>query len=1278
MSTRGKKDDNSRLKDLRRQVSLLEDDLRARSDSEAVYRDAMTAEYAKAFEAGRTAATYEAWRDERVTQVAAAWVLGCVFVRFCEDNELIARPWLAGVGERLKDAEDHDAAFFAAHPEKNDRDWIIAAFEHLAGTNPAVAGLFDRAHNPLWEIMPSYEAATGLLKFWRRVDADGEIIHSFVDPDLDTRFLGDLYQDLSEHARKTYALLQTPVFVEEFILDLTLEPAVAEFGLDPVVEIRDGHGEIRELPAGLRTIDPACGSGHFLLGMFERLLAKWRDVDKASDDLTLIRRALNSVHGCDKNPFAVAVARFRLVVAVLKAAEEVPGKRRLDALREFPIHVAVGDSLLHGRDAGLEEDTLPEEDEEEAFLYRTEDVDDFMARCDLLGKGSYHVVVGNPPYITVKDKKEKENYAKTYFACTANYALSVPFAQRIFELAIRSGDDHHSGGFTGQITANSFMKREFGKILIESFFHGGEYKHRDSKGRLKKRQFHGVELTHIIDTSGAYIPGHGTPTVILAGRNHVARQLNPIRAVLGVRGQADQPADPATGRVWEAIRDQTGQADSESEWVTSVDAPRERFREFPWSLQGGGSHGVVTGLHAVRETDVSDHVRVIGRTTHTGADGAYFAAPGTWRRKGAHQTHIVPLVEGTVVRDWHLAAETEALFPYEEDLTADDNDKTTQRHLWLHRSHLRLRREPGGTHEEIGLTWYEWSRWHPERYNVPLGIAFPFVATHNHFVLDRGGKVFKQTAPVIKLPEGSSEDEHLALLGMLNSSTACFWLKQVCHDKGGQGVNEGFKSQEWERFYEFTGTKLQELPLPTQLPLPHARTLDALVQDLATHEPSAICRASTPPTRARLDVAHTAWTRAREQMIALQEELDWEVYHSYGLLTDAEKARLTAPCPEPTTIPHVKLGERAFEIVLARKQAAGELETAWFDRHGSTPVTEIPAHWPNWYRDIVQARIDTISARRDLALIERPECKRRWATDPWEKREKAALRTWLLDRCEDKSLWFHILNDFEQPRTLTIGQLADELEKRPDADAVLGTARLYATHLGKPNLTLTQVLADVVDAEHVPYLAAYRYKDTGLRKRAQWEAVWERQREEDRTGERLNIPVPPKYTSADFAKQSFWSNRGKLDVPKERFVSYPDANPDSDPTLLLGWAGWDQRDQATALLNLVSDRRKQQDWPTERLVPLLAGIVELMPWLRQWFGDVDEEWGEESAAEEFQSFLDGELASAQLTPAALTDWRPVKKTRTRKAATAMAAKTKQTRQARTQMAITTETVEDDE
>jgi uncharacterized protein DUF7008 len=48
--------------------------------------------------------------------------------------------------------------------------------------------------------------------------------------------------------------------------------------------------------------------------------------------------------------------------------------------------------------------------------------------------------------------------------------------------------------------------------------------------------------------------------------------------------------------------------------------------------------------------------------------------------------------------------------------------------------------------------------------------------------------------------------------------------------------------------------------------------------------------------------------------------------------------------------------------------------------------------------------------------------------------------------------------------------------------------------------------------------------------------------------------------SVDFLKSSYWRHRGKLDVPKERFVSYPGAGRDGDPSLLIGWAGWDHRE----------------------------------------------------------------------------------------------------------------------
>ena len=91
-------------------------------------------------------------------------------------------------------------------------------------------------------------------------------------------------------------------------------------------------------------------------------------------------------------------------------------------------------------------------------------------------------------------------------------------------------------------------------------------------------------------------------------------------------------------------------------------------------------------------------------------------------------------------------------------------------------------------------------------------------------------------------------------------------------------------------------------------------------------------------------------------MVALQEELDWLCYRLYGLMETIDRSPATTS--RTATRPGLKLGERAFEIALARQMAAGELQTSWFERHGSTPITEIPAHWPEAYRTLVERRID--------------------------------------------------------------------------------------------------------------------------------------------------------------------------------------------------------------------------------------------------------------------------------------------------------------------------------
>jgi hypothetical protein len=52
----------------------------------------------------------------------------------------------------------------------------------------------------LWTVSPSGQATKRLIAFWRERTADGDLLWDLADPDLSTRFLGDLYQDLSERA----------------------------------------------------------------------------------------------------------------------------------------------------------------------------------------------------------------------------------------------------------------------------------------------------------------------------------------------------------------------------------------------------------------------------------------------------------------------------------------------------------------------------------------------------------------------------------------------------------------------------------------------------------------------------------------------------------------------------------------------------------------------------------------------------------------------------------------------------------------------------------------------------------------------------------------------------------------------------------------------------------------------------------------------------------------------------------------------------------------------
>src|SRR5208282_3567155 len=185
------------------------------------------------------------------------------------------------------------------------------------------------------------------------------------------------------------------------------------------------------------------------------------------------------------------------------------------------------------------------------------------------------------------------------------------------------------------------------------------------------------------------------------------------------------------------------------------------------------------------------------------------------------------------VRDWSASTKLFAIFTYDVENTA-----RIEAALWPARRALETRATFQGVMADAGYRWFDYMQFTASPYKTPLSIPFAFVATHNHFVLDRGGKVFNRSAPVIKLST-SDADEHLWLIGILNSSAAYFWLKSVCYPKGGS-------SEPWENRFEFTTAAIGNVPVPSHSPLDLSRELDRLARDLVETRPLMILPLGMP------------------------------------------------------------------------------------------------------------------------------------------------------------------------------------------------------------------------------------------------------------------------------------------------------------------------------------------------------------------------------------------------------------------------------------------------
>jgi hypothetical protein len=631
------------------------------------------------------------WTDVLSRRAAVLWVLKTVYVRVLEDRGLLTLRRLVDPDPKVQELES-EKLFHHLAPNLGPTAYLAWVFRDLASPLGGLPELFSS--QPAEVVRPSDASSEELLKFWRQTNVDtSELIFRFDGEHFDGRLMGDLYQDLDPVVKERYALLQTPDFVLDLILNETLTPAIAEWGVEKV-----------------RVLDPACGSGHFLLAAFKRLVTGMHEKYPERPVPDVVADCLGRVVGIDLNDYACGLARARLVMTAL----ELAGEKDLKAATDHHPQVFWADALEQvERDPEAEQiDLFSGEPEKKPYAMLTRP--EVKARLRPLLNAGFEVVVGNPPYITEKDPtkrayhRERVGGRQRYISAARLYSLGSPFTERMFQLAV-------AGGWVGMITANSFMKREFGKALIE---------------KVLPRE----DLTKVVDTSGAYIPGHGTPTVLLFGRHRQPQDKN-VRVVMGKRGEPGIPSEPANGKVWCSILDGHSSQGYESEFVSVSDVPRRVLEEHPWSIGGGGAADLKSLLDSIAKVRLGEVCTSIGRTNVAGDDDAFvFESPSMLDRR-ALSAYGVTLVTGENARDWAISNAPCVVYPYKGlggEVVRLSDAKVLFEHFWPLRSLLRARSIFGQTLEEQGRAWHEHLEHYTSKFKVPRGICFGEVATHNH------------------------------------------------------------------------------------------------------------------------------------------------------------------------------------------------------------------------------------------------------------------------------------------------------------------------------------------------------------------------------------------------------------------------------------------------------------------------------------------------------------------------------------------------------------------
>ncbi len=263
---------------------------------------------------------------------------------------------------------------------------------------------------------------------------DFSIIESDVLGNIYEQYLGNILKSTPKRAKleesKTHRKEQGIYYTPSYIVDYIVKNTVGEFIKTHTPE------EIRNV----RILDPACGSGSFLIRAYRELENYWKQNSDFAQ-LTLdseefyskkVEILKNNIFGVDLDPKAVEIAQLNLLLQISEK------KQRLPLLQN---NIKVGNSLI-------DDPTVSDR----AFKWEE-------GFPEIIDKGGFDIVIGNPPYVRQEELSNFKPYlSKNYNVHQGTADLFVYFFERELNLL-------KDKGYFGMIVSNKWLRAGYGKNL---------------------------------------------------------------------------------------------------------------------------------------------------------------------------------------------------------------------------------------------------------------------------------------------------------------------------------------------------------------------------------------------------------------------------------------------------------------------------------------------------------------------------------------------------------------------------------------------------------------------------------------------------------------------------------------------------------------------------------------------------------------------------------------------------------------------------------------------